>query len=310
MNWDPTKWEADPNKWGTAGLIWNGPVDPRTLTNGSGGEGFNFDPRYMRRVQDYSSEGGGQSSYEFTDHYNKLFDGGNKVQIRDVKRLIDPNAASWGGDEVGWLTSKDNYKSDDDWLDKNFFTLATLPLLGMTGLHIAGVPQGSIAEAWSHITGGGTGLGGDAPYGTEIANSYAPNANPTAFYEPLTNPLSSGAPYGTNALEAAEWFGGPEAATNPSPGLFGSSPPAGILGSATNGLGGLLQGALKNPLQALGLAQMFGGLLNPQGGGSTPGGAPGGPEGSFNLPKSNRGPWTPNPFTSQQIQNFKYIGGR
>lgn len=273
--WDPNAWDKDPNKWGTAGLIWNGTVDPRTLTNGSGGEGWTFDPRYQRRVQDYSSEGGGQSSFEFTDHYNKLFDNGNQVQIRDINRLIDRNAAKWGGDEVGWLTHKDNYKSDDDWLDKNFFALASAPLLGMTAMHALGIPQGSISEAWNHVTG--------------------------------STPGSTGAPYGTDAVEAAEWFGGPGAATNPSPGLFGSSATGGLLGG---GLEGLLQGAMKNPLQALGLLQTGLGLIQGNQGSNSSNGSSNGPGNPWNLPKGNRGAWTPNPITAQQIANFTYAGRR
>jgi hypothetical protein len=303
MKWDPSKWEQDPNKWGQAGLIWNGNIDPRTLTNGSGGEGWTIDPRYQRRVQDYSSEGGGGSTFEFTDHYNKLFDNGNQVQIRDVKRLIDPNAAKWGGDEVGWLTHKDNYKSDDDWLDKNFFTLASLPLLGMTGLHMAGIDQaagfqglfgGADASAGMGASEAGTAAAAGAP-GSSYAGAgmLAPGMENAAL---LDNFLINN---GMSGLSGGVMTG------------LASGAPFAHLGGAGGALGGLLQGALKNPLQAVGLLQAARGLIGGDNGGASNGDAPGGPSGPFApLPKGNRGAWSPNSFTQNQIQNFKYTGSR
>jgi hypothetical protein len=90
-----------------------------------------------------------------------------------------------------------------------------------------------------------------------------------------------------------------------------SGAPFAHLGGAGGALGGLLQGALKNPLQAIGLLQAASGLIGGDNGGASNGGAPGGPSGPFApLPKGNRGAWSPNSFTQNQIQNFKYTGSR
>lgn len=294
--WDPNAWDKDPLKWGSAGLIWNGSHAPGSLTNGSSGNGWNLDPKYVRSVQDASSEGsGGTNSFEPTDYLNGLL--GGKVQVRDLKRLKDPNAVVDGGEEVGWLTDPSNYTDDTDWVDKAFEGAAFAGLGAMPFLHMAGLGGLLGGEGLS-----GEGLtGGDLPYGTEMPNTYSPGANPTAFYEPLdgsgVNPLSGGdLPHGTEAPNTYA------PGTDPSP--LGMPPGGEAVSPLARGLGGLLG---VNPLQVAGL---IGGLF--AGGGNSGGGQPSGGGGLLNpmsLPKASRGQWTPNPITQQQIQNFKFFGG-
>jgi hypothetical protein len=96
-------------------------------------------------------------------------------------------------------------------------------------------------------------------------------------------------------------------------GLASGAPFAHLAGGAGEAIGGLLTSALKNPLQAYGLAQTIGGLLNGSGSNNNGGsnsGTSGGSGSPVNLPKGNRGAWTPNPFTQNQIQNFRYTGSR
>jgi hypothetical protein len=284
--WDPNAWNQDPKKWGSAGLIWNGTHAPGSLTNGGSGNGWNFDPKYVQSVQDTSSEGsGGTNSFQATDYLNGLL--GGKVQVRDINRLKDRNAVTDGGDEVGWLTDPSNYTDDTDWVDKAFEIGSMGLIAGPSLLHAFGVPQGSWADFSNHFSGNGL-SGGDLPHGTEMPNTYAPNANPTSFYEPL----------------------GP----GPELDLVGAGPGAALEGGvgATSGglLGGGLEGALsgllRNPMQLLGLLSMGSGLL----GGGSSGGSPGGSSGPSNPMqlKTNRGAFTPNAHTTRQLQNFKWAG--
>lgn len=78
-------------------------------------------------------------------------------------------------------------------------------------------------------------------------------------------------------------------------------------------LDGLLDRALANPLQTLGLLQSGYGLISGNRGNDGEGEESGGDKGGAGQPVSfgsQRQPWQPNPFTAQQIQNFRYSGGR
>lgn len=217
--------------------------------------------------------------------------------------LVNPSQQVRGN---GWSAhSEDN--QTPDYQDRIGMSGDILKMFLATGAGITGLAgmMGAFGAPFTSAMGAAPGQG----FGTLGYNGAAGILDGAgALGASATNAASSGAPYGTDAVEAAGWFGGPGAATNPSPGLFGSSASTGLMGSLGQGLNGLLGSALKNPLQALGLLQMAGGLLGRGNDGASNSG-PSGDSGTFNLPKGNRGEWTPNPFTQRQIQNFRYGGG-
>lgn len=308
MNWDPSKWDQDPNKWGSAGLIWNGGKDPRGLTDGRSGNGWNFDPRYMQQNQHAGSEGsGGQSYYEPTDHFNKLLDNGNQVQVRDLKRLKDQNAVKWGGDEVGWTTSKDNYTDDTDWVDKAFEYGSMALVGGVPAFHAltAGGLLGGASQS-SGMMGGmgyeGAGMIAPGMEGVAAAESALINAGGVPAWA-LEGMSPTGAGTGGDLPHGTEMPNTYSPGVDPSP--LGMTPGAGG-GLLSGGLEGLLGGLLKNPMQALGLLNVARGLIGNNAGPT--GGAPGDSGGLLQLPKGNRGAWTPNAHTAGQISNFKWAG--
>lgn len=296
MNWDLESWANDPNRYGRAGLLYAGAdtgTDPRQM-------GFTLNPEYIDEFVS-NEEAGTSRSWNLKPEVQQRL--GGMVQVPSPQYLKDTEASKvqWS-DEFGWLTDPSNVKRRDSGFG------GFLRNGGLMGL----VTAGFLGPALFHS---GI-LGGAAASGSQPHGMLAPGMESTALAESsLINSggvpawaLEGAAPYGTNAVEAAEWFGGPGAATNPSPGLFGSSASTGLMGSLGQGINGLLGSALKNPLQALGLLQMAGGLLGRGNDGASNGG-PSGDSGTFNLPKGNRGEWTPNPFTQRQIQNFRYGGG-
>jgi hypothetical protein len=316
MNWDPTKWDQDPNKWGSAGLIWNGGKDPRGLTDGRSGNGWNFDPRYMQQNQHAGSEGnGGQTYYEPTDHFNKLFDNGNQIQVRDIKRLKDQNAVKWGGDEVGWTTSKDNYTDDTDWVDKAF-EYGGMALVG-------GIPAMHALTAGGLLGGAGNSSGMMGGMGYEGAGMIAPGMEGVAAAESALinaggvpawalegmSPTTPTGGTGGDLPHGTEMPNTYPPGVDPSPlGMTPGAGASGLGGLLGGGIEGLISGIAKNPLQALSLFGLGRGLLGggnttaPTGGGSSGGG------GLLQLPKGKRGAWTPNAHTAGQISNFKWAG--
>lgn len=282
---------------GSAGLLWTSPTSSRSLTDGRSGAGFNEgDPRYFQQDYDVAAGDGGSFAWKPTDHYTQSM--GNKVQVRDGSRLIDPNAVDYS-DEFGIRTDASNYKSDEDWLDKAF------PIAAMAGFAGPALLHG--------LSGAGMGLGEAGGSGIDLAGS-GPGwaAEGGAALSPETAGMMGGANYsgagmiapGMNSAAVADSFlinaGLPQLAGGTLTGLLSGSPFAHLAGS---GLGGLLSTALSGA----GLLSTASGLL----GGKNNSGSPGGSDGPFApLPKGKREPWTPNPFTAAQIQNFKYTGGR
>jgi hypothetical protein len=280
--------------------------------------------------------------------YSLNYTGGKPLSSEMV---VDPSKARNVGNDI-FSIAQENFtpKAQSNGEENKLWFLA--PLLVMS------------APLWAGALGIGAATEGAGLLGADAAAGMGASEVGTA--------AAAGSP-GMDAVAAAEWFGGPGAATNPSPGLFGSSAEGlgaagsaatdissglgeyggldpetwagnGGMGVSQNGLGswnalplgdrlagaianpssllsgsgllaqgagGLLSSALSNPLQAAQLIQAFGGLLGGGNGGASNGDAPGGPSGPFApLPKGNRGAWSPNSFTQNQIQNFKYTGSR
>lgn len=205
-------------RFGSAGLLWNSPSTPGSLTNGSSGAGYTYDPKYFQLVQDFSSEGGGNDRYEATEHYNaKMTRNGQRyVQVKDPSRLANPELFEYD-EEMGLVTPEANYKSDEDWLDKAF---PAAVVAGLGGAMLPAMDFGALGELFggSGTVGPGPGtdvfgeafdipglsqgpqtgvfdpsnydpfdLGGpghtptpgaDMPHGTEIPNTYAPGVDP------------------------------------------------------------------------------------------------------------------------------------
>jgi hypothetical protein len=202
--WNPDTWDADQGKWGSAGLIYNGTQAPGSLTNGSSGQDWNFDPKYMRMVQQTNGDGPDSQRYEHTDYFKKLL--GGKVQVRDLKRLKDRNAVTDGGDEVGWLTDPSNYTDDTDGLDKAFELAAMAGLAGPTLIHALG---GMAGGAGVDTTGLGASEAGGAA-GSASGNGLASlgtldvvGAGPGAALEGLGGAGAAGGAAGAGGLSSA-----------------------------------------------------------------------------------------------------------
>lgn len=181
-------------------------------------------------------------------------------------------------------------------------------------------------------------------FGGGAASSGAPELMPSITPSTVGSNMLDGSQYlfnlpeGAEALGAAGWAPGAGPTAQPwgmlAPGmensalldswLINNGMPQLAGGALTNmvspgGLGqnasSLFGSALKNPLQALGLIQAGSSLFSGGNGGGKGGGGTGVPGGSGNPGSGiktvpyQRTPFKPNPYTQQQIQNFRPVGG-
>jgi hypothetical protein len=256
--------------------------------------------------------------------YSLNYTGGKPLSSEMV---VDPSRArNVGGDVFSIAQENFTPKAQSNGEENPLWALA--PLLVMSAPLWAGALGigGATAEGVGLLGGADIGLGA-SEIGTAAAAG-APEAAAAGLDLVGAGPgaaLESGAMGGANYSGAGMIAPGMDAAAvadsflinNGMSGLSGgmltgalSGAPFAHLGGAGGALGGLLSSALSNPLQAIGLLHAVSGLV----GGGKPGdpgnGAPGGSGSPVNLPKGNRGAWTPNPFTQNQIQNFRYTGSR
>lgn len=167
MPFDAKSWAAKQNKHGRAGLLWTPQQSSASLTNGTGGAGYNEgDPRYFQREAFINGESGTDYRNAPTELYNKNMtgaDGARLVQIRDPKRVKDWSLVT-ENEETGVVTPESNIIDDETFIDKyGVWALAAIPAAAMAAGALGAGGGAGAAGAGELAAGAGLDLVGAGP---------------------------------------------------------------------------------------------------------------------------------------------------
>jgi len=313
-----------------------GYVDPRLA------QYYNMTPRESGGYNFTPIEGSGISGTGFIERNGQhLVQTGG---VPDDERILNRDPSQFQVDpRFGLVTDHSNVNVPSSFLDRwaPLFVGAGLagPAMfaamggGSAGVALAGDESAGLSMA-NPFTSGASGFAENSPYwgmqaggngvasDANILDGYAGGSEVDGYMGGLGNQpaMSNWATQGAGAggldpetLSGAGGMGvsqngiGPGSLMDRLSGAFNN--PSSLLsgnGMLANAGNGLLSSALHNPLQALGAAQMLGGLIHPNNSGSRSS-ASSKPQGGTGVPQAGsyqRVPWTPNPYTAMQLNQM------